>query len=105
MYRPILAAMNAEVPGAAVLFNVMNSFLRSNIPPGENRVPFILTRIGWFFMGRLDKLEATSQRPQARRELDGTATGIHSHHAAIAGRAEANLGRGSLRSAKRVIND
>ena len=63
---PILQAVNAGKAGAAELLANFNSFIRGNIPPGENRVPHIRQRIGWLLTGQLDKLEAVSERRSAR---------------------------------------
>ena len=103
-FLPVLLAVNNEVPGSSVLLDSLESWLRSNIPPGENRVPYIRERLAWFYEGRWDKLHAVSERrPPTVRAPAGALAGIGSRVAGVAHKAEALLGHGSLRSCKRLL--
>jgi len=104
-FGPVIVAMNNEVPGASDLFNALDSFLRSNIPKGENRVPYIRQRIGWIMTGSLEKLEAASEKRETSPPPSTTPTNIHSRKASVARRAERALAQSSLRSARRAIDD
>jgi len=106
VYCYILSAMNALKPGAPLLFAIIESLLRANIPPLSPRPKIIRQRIHMLYNGMLGQLLKDTAKRQILPPGSGRA-GLSEDAAKrdTARKMETALRLESIRSAKRVAEN